>query len=65
MLDWLRCETDEMAGELLGVSRTLVWSWRRDAMCFDAKTADRYAARVGVHPSEVWSTWWAEAMAPL
>jgi hypothetical protein len=41
----------------LGLSRTTVQRARREGISY--YTADEWACRVGLHPSNIWLEWWA------
>lgn len=57
---------DGIVAEALGVSRRAVNRWRNDRdYRLHAYAADRYAIRVGVHPSQVWPEWWQVALAAV
>lgn len=43
--------------EHLGISHTM--AQRLNAQGLSDTQADRYACRIGHHPSEIWPTWWA------
>lgn len=53
---------DQTAAEVLGVSLHTFRRWKymgKTTLC--AWQADRYACRIGLHPSSVWGRQWWEA----
>jgi len=49
-----RCLTE--AARSLGVDRRQVYRWRRYGLT--AAQADELATRLGLHPANVWPSWW-------
>lgn len=47
--------TNEMAGDICGVSTRSVNRWVRDGLT--DRRADEVAARLGVHPTAIWPDW--------
>ncbi len=45
-----------IAGQL-GVTRTRVQQWRKGETRFDPYQADKFAIKLGKHPSEIWTDW--------
>ena len=41
----------------LGTSRTRVQEWRKGTTRFDPYQADKFAIKLGKHPSEIWTDW--------
>ena len=50
--------TDDVAGELLCISPTTVRKWRAEPARINRFTADEYAIKLGVHPSQIWGPIW-------
>lgn len=44
-------------GEQLGIGRSNIQRWREGKTFFDPYTADRYAIKLGKHPSQIWPNW--------
>ena len=42
---------------IFGVNRVTVQRWRNPRTTIDQWDADRYAIRLGKHPSEIWTDW--------
>jgi hypothetical protein len=49
---------DDVAGELLKVDSATVRKWRLHPKKINRFTADEYAIRLGVHPSQIWGQEW-------
>lgn len=49
---------DATLGEIFGIARQGICRWRLENVCLSAYQADKYAIRVGWHPSSVWDDWW-------
>ena len=41
----------------LGVNRATIQRWRNPKTTLNQWDADRYAVRLGKHPSEIWTNW--------
>lgn len=41
----------------LGTTRTRVQEWRKGNTRFDPYQADKFAIKLGKHPSEIWTDW--------
>lgn len=41
----------------LGVSPHVVWQWEEKNININQWYADKYAVRIGLHPSAVWDDW--------
>lgn len=50
-------------GEILGVGRSAIQTWRQGKTYFDQWSADRYAIRLGMHPAQIWPEWFEEDVA--
>jgi len=57
VLAWLAGRSDHEIAERLGVTATAVRRWR-DGAHLRAGTADRVAAALDLHPSNLWPDWW-------
>lgn len=51
--------TDEVLGELVGVTKSTVIRAHERGLC--ASDADRFACRLGLHPLSVWGDAWVDA----
>ena len=49
--------SDTKAAIVFGVHRATVLRWRNLQTMLDQWDADRYAVRLGKHPSEIWADW--------
>ena len=49
--------------ERLGVQRHTIHAWKRRGTLLSVYEADRYAIRLGHHPSHYWPTWFDDALA--
>jgi len=47
-------------GEILGVGRAAIQTWREGDTYLDQWRADKYACKLGKHPSEIWDNWFDE-----
>lgn len=56
--------TDDVLGEVFGVDRKTVVRWRKEDTGFTAAMADHHACRLGMHPSEIWASWYADTPDP-
>lgn len=45
-----------LQAEVFGVCRRSIWRYFHTGL--DEWKADRFACRIGVHPSLIWSDWW-------
>jgi Mg2+/Co2+ transporter CorC len=43
--------------EMLETCRYTLYKWMQNDVMLSEWAADRYAIKIGVHPSEVWSDW--------
>lgn len=51
-------DTDNRAkASALGVSPHIVWTWEAQKIQINQWYADKYAVRLGLHPSAVWDDW--------
>jgi hypothetical protein len=55
---WTPGTSAKHIGELLGVNRTVISRWRNNPTNFNIWQADKYAVRLGLHPSEIWTDWY-------
>jgi len=53
---------DQDMADRLGISRSCVVSWRTGFQTIREYEADRYAIRLGYHPSEIWTNWIDDAL---
>ena len=44
-------------GRIIGLHHTTVQRWRNPQTMLNQWEADRYAVRLGKHPSEIWTDW--------
>lgn len=49
---------NEIVAELLKINKTTVRKWRAKPTKINRFTADEYALRLGVHPSQIWGNQW-------
>ena len=47
-------------GEVLVVGRAAIQTWREGNTYLDQWRADKYACKLGKHPSEIWDNWFDE-----
>jgi plasmid maintenance system antidote protein VapI len=45
--------------EVLDTERSTVYKWCQNDIMISQWAADRYAVKLGLHPSEVWLDWFA------
>jgi predicted XRE-type DNA-binding protein len=50
--------SQEEIAPVLGVQRSTLSLWKIRDQRFTIWQADKYACRLGVHPSEIWSDYW-------
>ena len=55
---WSSDALEESIAEMLGVDRSSIFRWRTDETMLDIWQADKYAIRLGLHPSEIWLDWY-------
>ena len=58
LLDFVQAIDDETTALVLGIHLDRVRKWRTRNIGLDKYSADRYANRVGVHPSAIWGNDW-------
>jgi len=59
ILKMLSSETlPSMIGEMLGIDRSSIVRWRKEQTMLDVWQADKYAVRLGLHPSQIWTDWY-------
>ena len=44
--------------DVFGVSRSTISAWRNEPRQLTIWQADKYAIKVGMHPSEIWTDWY-------
>lgn len=44
-------------GEAFGLSRSTIYKWQQRKIMLSVWQADKYAIKIGLHPSEVWHDW--------
>ena len=47
--------------DILGTSRHTVYKWLHNRLEISEWAADKYAVKLGMHPSEVWPDWFDHA----
>jgi hypothetical protein len=55
---WTPNTSSESIGEMLGVERSVISRWRNKPVNFTVWQADKYAIRLGLHPSQIWTDWY-------
>jgi len=50
-------ESHSSVAEKLGTERTTVYHWRWYNTQLSPWAADKYAVKLGFHPSEIWADW--------
>jgi hypothetical protein len=48
---------DRTKASALGISPHVVWQWQENNININQWYADKYAVRIGLHPSAVWDDW--------
>ena len=64
ILEWLNCDSDAQAAEILGMQRGSCSRWRTDQRMMTASEADRWAGRLRVHPTDIWADWYSAELTP-
>lgn len=60
LLRFFNEETDNRTkASALGVSPHIVWTWEANNIQINQWYADKYAVRLGLHPSAVWDDWFS------
>jgi DNA-binding XRE family transcriptional regulator len=44
--------------EILGVNKSSIFRWETEKTMLDVWQADKYAVRLGLHPSQIWTDWY-------
>ena len=58
LLTFFDSETEvTVMAEMLETCRYTLYKWMQNDVMISEWAADRYAIKMGVHPSEVWSDW--------
>ena len=58
LLRFFNSETDDRTkASALGVNPHVVWQWEERNIKINQWYADKYAVRIGLHPSAVWDDW--------
>jgi plasmid maintenance system antidote protein VapI len=48
-----------MIAQALDMKRSTIYKWYQNDTMITQWAADRYAVKLGMHPSEVWTDWFA------
>lgn len=58
LAEWHSGTSAHLIAEVLGVDRASISRWRNADVNFDVWNADRYAIKLGKHPSQIWKDWY-------
>lgn len=58
LAEWHSGTSAHLIAEVLGVDRASISRWRNADVNFDVWNADRYAVKLGKHPSQIWKDWY-------
>lgn len=60
LLKFFDAETDNRTkASALGVHPHIVWTWEEKNIKINQWYADKYAVRLGLHPSAIWQDWFS------